>query len=67
MKFFFDNNLAPKIARGLHEFVSPEHSVVHLKQKFPANTDDTVWMQELGQEKDWIIITADIRIEQEQT
>ena len=62
MKFFFDNNLAAKIAKGLNGFVSPEHQVLHLKEKFPANTDDTDWMQALGREADWIIVTADIRI-----
>jgi len=25
VKFFFDNNLASKIAKGLNGFVSPEH------------------------------------------
>jgi hypothetical protein len=26
VKFFFDNNLAPKIAKGLNGFVSPDHT-----------------------------------------
>lgn len=62
MKFFFDNNLAPKIARGLNEFVSPDHQVVHLKERFKADTDDATWMKELAGEQGWIIVTADIRI-----
>ena len=62
MKFFFDNNLASKIARGLNGFVSPEHQVVHLKDRFPANTDDVDWMKALAKEEGWIIITADIQI-----
>jgi len=62
VKFFFDNNLASKIAKGLNVFVSPEHEVIHLKDRFPANADDTDWMQELGKEEGWIIVTADIRI-----
>lgn len=62
MKFFFDNNLAAKIARGLNAFVSPEHQVVHLKEKFEANTDDSEWMTRLAKDEGWIIITADIRI-----
>jgi len=44
VRFFFDNNLAAKIARGLNLFVSPDHQVIHLKEQFAANTDDTVWM-----------------------
>jgi hypothetical protein len=62
VKFFFDNNLAAKLAKGLNGFVSPEHEVIHLKEKFPANTPDTDWMRALGHEKDWIIVTADTNI-----
>jgi len=62
VKFFFDNNLAAKIARGLNCFVSPDHQVVHLKEKFAAETDDAIWMKQLAQQEDWIIITADRRI-----
>ena len=62
MRFFFDNNLAPKLAKGLNGFVSPDHQVVHLKDEFAANTDDTVWMRQLAQQEDWVIITADLRI-----
>ena len=62
MKFFFDNNLAPKIAKGLNGFVSPDHKVIHLKEQFPGSTDDVDWMRKLAQEEDLIIITADVRI-----
>jgi hypothetical protein len=62
VKFFFDNNLAPKIAKGLNGFVFPDHQVIHLKEEFPAKTDDVVWMKQLANEEDLIIVTADIRI-----
>ena len=62
MKFFFDNNLAPKIAKGLNGFVFPDHQVIHLKEKFPASTGDVEWMNKLAQESDLIIVTADVRI-----
>lgn len=62
MKFFFDNNLAPKIAKGLNGFVSPDHKVTHLKDQFPGSTDDVDWMRKLAQEEDLIIVTADVRI-----
>jgi len=62
VKFFFDNNLAAKIAKGLNGFVSPDHQVVHLREQFAANTDDTVWMTQLAKQEGWIIITADVRI-----
>jgi hypothetical protein len=62
LRFFFDNNLALKLAKGLNIFASPAHTVVHLKDKFPANTEDAQWMKELAAEEDWIVVTADVRI-----
>jgi len=62
VKFFFDNNLASKIAKGLNGFVSPEHQVVHLKELFPANTSDVEWMKKLSDEENPIIVTADVQI-----
>jgi hypothetical protein len=47
VKFFFDNHLAPKLAHGLNEMVEPEHHVVQLKDNFPGNKEDVVWMQAL--------------------
>lgn len=62
MNFFFDNNLAPKLARALNQLVEPDHKIVHLKDKFPANAEDAQWMKELGQQADWTIVTADVHI-----
>ena len=62
MKFFFDNHLAPKLAHGLNQMVEPEHEVVHLKDRFPVNMEDALWMQALAREADLGIVTADIRI-----
>ncbi|HUI08532.1 MAG TPA: hypothetical protein VL486_16140 [Verrucomicrobiae bacterium] len=62
MKFFFDNNLAPKLAHGLSQMAGPEHRVVHLKDRFPGNVEDVVWMRALAKEADLVIVTADIRI-----
>jgi hypothetical protein len=62
VKFFFDNNLAPKLAHGLNEMVAPQHHVYHLKDKFPHNAQDEVWMKALGAEDEWVIVTADVRI-----
>ncbi len=62
MKFFFDNNLSPKLARCLHVLVQPDHVVVHLKERFAANTPDEIWMRTLAREDDWVIISMDTRI-----
>ena len=62
MKFFFDNNLPPKLAQSLNLLVQPDHQVVHLKEKFPANAPDEVWIKALAAEKQWVIISGDLRI-----
>ncbi len=62
MRFFFDNNLSPKLARSLNELVRPEHQVAHLKEFFSANTPDVIWMRALAKEFDWVIISGDLQI-----
>lgn len=62
MNFFFDNNLAPKLAHGLDQMAEPDHRVIHLKDRFPGNTEDVAWMQALANERDFVIVTADVRI-----
>jgi PIN like domain len=62
VRFFFDNNLPPKLAKSLNILVAPEHEVIHLKEKFPPNTPDEVWMTRLAGELDWVIISGDVRI-----
>jgi len=42
--------------------VEPTHNVLHLKDKFPGNTEDVIWMHELAKETDLVIVTADIHI-----
>jgi PIN like domain len=62
VRFFFDNTLSTKLAKSLHMLLEPEHEVVHLKDRFAANTPDETWMSILGQEAGWIIISGDLRI-----
>ena len=64
MRFFFDNNLSTKLAKSLHVLVEPEHQVVHLKDRFAADTPDETWMAVLAGESDWIIISGDLQIRQ---
>jgi len=57
-KFFVDNNLSKKLARGMHGF---GEEVMHLTEKFPADTPDVVWLRFVG-ENGYIVITCDKRI-----
>jgi hypothetical protein len=62
LRIFIDNNLAPRHARALSALLAPDHEVVHLRDKFPASTDDGSWLERLGVEGDWVVITGDTRI-----
>jgi len=62
VRFFFDNNLSTKLAKSLHVLVEPEHQVVHLKDRFEADTLDETWMLDLAKEEDWVIVSGDVRI-----
>lgn len=62
MKFIFDNNLPPSLARGVaafSEFEPDISQIVALRVKFPADTIDEVWMKQLQSEGDWIVISGD--------
>jgi hypothetical protein len=62
VRFFFDNNLPPKLAKSLHVLVEPDHQVVHLKDRFAANTTDETWMVALAKEQGWIIVSGNLQI-----
>jgi PIN like domain len=62
VKFFLDNNIAPKIARALNLLLEPDHSAHHLKDQFAPNTPDEVWMTELGRQSGWVILSGDAAI-----
>jgi PIN like domain len=63
VRFFFDNNLPPPIAKALDALTSAEgHSVVHLRDRFPPDVTDVEWLTTRGQEGNWIIVSGDLRI-----
>jgi len=62
MKFFFDNCISPKLARAIHALIEPDHKVEHLRDRFVPSTKDTEWIQQLADEGNWVIVTADHRI-----
>ena len=60
MRFFFDNNLSPYLARAINELGKPDGTdVVPLADKFPRNTADFEWIAALGAEGDWSIVSHD--------
>ena len=63
MKFFFDNCISYRIADALAALEDRDgHTIISLRQKFPEDCPDEVWIPELGRERDWVVISGDRRI-----
>lgn len=63
MKFFFDNCVPVGLVKALHELVRNEgHEVLHLRDRFPADTPDDKWIPEIGQEGGWVLVSHDVGI-----
>ena len=58
-----DNNLPPALARALNALSANKFSdleqVIALREKLPPDTSDVAWIQMLGQEGGWFILSAD--------
>jgi PIN like domain len=56
--------MSPALAKaiGILEGASTRHSVVHLREKFSVETKDDVWIRQLGEEGNWVIVSGDPRI-----
>ena len=60
MKLLFDHNLSPKVARAINELVRDDLSqAVPLRAKFPLDAVDTFWIEQLGKEGGWSVISGD--------
>lgn len=65
MKFFLDNNVPPNWAACLAGASEKQFDdgkfggVVHLRTRFPADTPDIDWVNELAAERGWTIISGD--------
>lgn len=55
--FFLDNDISFRIAQALGSLVHG-HEVIALRDRFPTNTPDTVWIPEAGK-NGWIVISRD--------
>jgi hypothetical protein len=56
LKFLFDNNLPPSLARGVAELSRFDPAIEHvmpLRDKFPQDAPDTEWLGQLLEEGGW--------------
>jgi hypothetical protein len=64
LNFIIDHNLPPQWAKALKElsknqFDQKVGQIIALRERFAINTPDIQWLQELGQEGDWAVISSD--------
>ena len=60
MKFLFDHNLSPHLARAIAALSLPHnHTVIALRERFPPSTKDADWLTELAKEGGWVVISQD--------
>lgn len=62
MKFLFDNNLPPALARGIGELSKNEpdvECVVPLRDRFPQAAPDALWLPELAHDGGWVVLSID--------
>ncbi|MCY4603545.1 MAG: hypothetical protein OXE49_04875 [Gemmatimonadetes bacterium] len=66
MKFFLDNNISHRLAAALlvleNRVERGDWTVEHLRVRFEQQTEDVTWLEALGREGEWIVISGDIRI-----
>lgn len=55
--------MSPYLAKALL-VLDPDKTITitHLREKFDANISDVDWLNQLGREKDWVIVSGDNRI-----
>lgn len=62
VKVLFDHNMPPSIARALHEIAKADgHEAWALRDKFSNKIHDIDLYEQLGREKDWIVLSKDVR------
>ncbi|WP_377830323.1 hypothetical protein ACFKHW_17335 [Bradyrhizobium lupini] len=61
MKLLVDNNISFTVAHCLNP-IFPDHDIVALREKFPANTKDVDWIEALSDERGWAVVTTERRL-----
>lgn len=60
MKFFFDNNLPPVLAKAMGVIAEDEgDQIQHLRLMFPPETPDVEWLNAIGTSREWVVISRD--------
>jgi predicted nuclease of predicted toxin-antitoxin system len=62
VRFFFDNNISPHLAHAVRELCKVENNVeevIHLRDRFSANTKDHEWITNLAKSGPWVVISQD--------
>ena len=63
MRFFFDNCVSVRFVQALRILAQiQEYELVHLTERFAADTPDEEWIRRLASDGDWVIISDDPRI-----
>ena len=64
MRFYFDRTQSPHLARAVGEILQHMgHDFDYSRRRYPdRDPGDIIWLQELGAEGDWFILTGDERI-----
>lgn len=63
MKVLIDNDLSPHIAAAINALVEPHgHRVIALRSEFPSDTEDLFWIEALGREVGWTVVSGDANI-----
>jgi len=64
LRFFFDNNVSPRIAAAISILATQEKDeVTYLSKRFPEDALDVQWIPVLAAEGKWIIISGDEAIQ----
>lgn len=63
MKLLVDNNLPPRLARGLGALFAGLDHVEHIRDKFGTGSlTDEEWIKRLGEEGGWCVLSGDRNI-----
>jgi len=62
VRFFFDHNMSPAMARAFAQLFLRQHEVTFLAERFRRDVTDVEWISELSREGQWVVLSGDRRI-----